>query len=65
MLIPHESYNHLECPKCHKQTIVQQSQDVYSCISCGFRRDLSTPHLGDLGGAIVAIASILLLIAIL
>lgn len=65
MLVPKEYYHHLECPKCHKHTIVQQSKDVYSCINCGFRRDLSMPRLGDVERAILAIASTILLIAIL
>ena len=65
MLVPKEYYHHLECPKCHKHTVVQQSKSLYSCINCDFRRDLSMPRLGDVGGAILAIVTTILLIAIM
>lgn len=39
---PTSSYPlNLECPKCQKHTIVQESEKVYSCINCSFRRDLT------------------------
>ncbi|MGF1495731.1 MAG: hypothetical protein ACFB8W_02740 [Elainellaceae cyanobacterium] len=31
----------IECPKCGKRTVVLHSADVYQCLNCDFRRDLS------------------------
>lgn len=31
----------MECPKCGRKGLVKQSNDVYQCLWCRFRRDLS------------------------
>jgi ribosomal protein L37AE/L43A len=31
----------LECPKCSKKAVVQRTSDLYLCLSCDFKRDLS------------------------
>lgn len=31
----------LECPKCSKKAVVQRTSDLYVCLSCDFKRDLS------------------------
>lgn len=62
MLIQPQFPQHLECPKCGKQTIVQRDRDVYRCISCGFRRDLSESPLTKFAEAILGLFALLLLI---
>ncbi|MGG6293553.1 hypothetical protein ACQ4M4_03930 [Leptolyngbya sp. AN02str] len=32
----------VECPKCGKCSIVSPSHKLYQCLSCDFKRDLST-----------------------
>ena len=49
-MLPPVSQSHaLECPKCGKHSIVQHKSDVYCCLNCGFRRDLSHGNLEGLG----------------
>jgi len=34
----------LECPKCHKNSLVRcehSEHDLFQCINCGYRRDLT------------------------
>ncbi len=33
----------MECPQCGKKTIIQRKTDLYECIGCDFKRDLTTP----------------------
>ena len=33
----------LECRKCSKKAVVQRTSDLYVCLSCDFKRDLSKP----------------------
>ena len=32
----------MECPRCDRKGLVQRNSDVYKCVYCGFRRDLSS-----------------------
>ncbi|MEB3356401.1 MAG: hypothetical protein VKK04_06720 [Synechococcales bacterium] len=36
----------IECPKCGKHTVVLHAPDLYQCLNCDFRRDLSKDN-GD------------------
>jgi len=31
----------LDCPRCDRKGLVQRNADIYQCVYCGFRRDLS------------------------
>lgn len=31
----------VECPKCSKKAVVQRSDNLYQCVACDFKRDLS------------------------
>ncbi|MDG2615572.1 hypothetical protein P7L53_04880 [Thermoleptolyngbya sichuanensis XZ-Cy5] len=33
----------VECPSCGKKTVVLAGPNLYQCLSCDFKRDLSTP----------------------
>lgn len=32
----------IECPRCGKNSLVQRNDDLYQCLSCDFKRDLSS-----------------------
>lgn len=40
MLTVTETKDALECPKCGKKVLVQESKTKYSCLWCNFSRDL-------------------------
>jgi len=31
----------MECPRCDRKGLVQRNAEVYQCVYCGFRRDLT------------------------
>lgn len=41
MLTVTETKDSLECPKCGKKVLVQESKTKYSCLWCNFSRDLT------------------------
>lgn len=55
----------LECPKCGKKVLVRQDNTRYSCLWCGFHRDISQPRLGGLEAIISALAALFLLMFLL
>ncbi|USR92367.1 hypothetical protein NEA10_06490 [Phormidium yuhuli AB48] len=36
-----------ECPRCGKYSIVQQSDTRWTCLNCGFSKNLSHHHSND------------------
>jgi len=34
----------IECPKCSKKGLVHRQNDLYQCLICDFKRDLSEPN---------------------
>ncbi len=38
-------HDHLmECPECGRKALVKQSNTIYQCLCCEFKRDLANPH---------------------
>lgn len=37
----------IECPRCHKHTVVEAREDYYVCLSCRFKRDVSKRAADD------------------
>ncbi|MCA1993562.1 MAG: hypothetical protein LDL41_16195 [Coleofasciculus sp. S288] len=33
----------IECPECGKKSVVRHKEELYECLSCNFKRDLSEP----------------------
>lgn len=56
----------IECPRCGKHSVVQQTENAYRCLNCNFHRDLSRPgEESTLGLFVAALATVLVLVAIL
>lgn len=36
----------LECPNCGKHTVVNHHGDIYHCLNCNFKKDLTHAVLG-------------------
>jgi len=64
MLTSFHDCSYLECPRCGKHAIAQESSSVYVCLNCGFRRNTSEPQLGESPVWLALILLILLLIFI-
>lgn len=41
MLIDSTNLSPLECPRCSKRTLIQQTASRFKCINCGFFRNIS------------------------
>lgn len=51
MLVPlQSSVQQIECPHCHKHTIVKHGESEYVCLNCNFRRDLTYGTFGSTFG---------------
>lgn len=37
----------MDCPNCGKRGLIRQTSDIYQCLCCGFKRNLSEPGLED------------------
>lgn len=57
MLVPYQQqYDpHIECPHCHRHSIVKHGESEYVCLNCDFRRDLAEPHLGRFGNLLMGL----------
>jgi uncharacterized protein (DUF983 family) len=46
---PPEQYHPypFKCPRCGENYLVQKTSDVYVCLKCRFREDVSEPYTGD------------------
>jgi ribosomal protein L37AE/L43A len=56
----------LECPKCGKYTVVQQDDNVYSCINCDFTRDLNDEESdANVGSFLFSVFTVLLLVLLM
>ncbi len=36
--------HHLECPRCHKHTVIIQGENRYECLSCGWWKDVGESY---------------------
>ena len=36
-----QTHESMECPRCDRKGLVSRNNEVYKCVYCGFRRDLS------------------------
>ncbi len=37
----------MDCPNCGRKCLVRQNNDIYQCLCCSFRRNLSEPSLDN------------------
>jgi hypothetical protein len=37
----------MDCPNCGKRGLVRQTNDIYQCLCCSFKRNLSEPSFGE------------------
>ncbi|MEC5030349.1 MAG: hypothetical protein SAL07_10580 [Oscillatoria sp. PMC 1051.18] len=58
----HQNHSVVECPRCGRHTIVQESATQWTCLNCSFSKDLSKPGLGSL---VIVLGLIFLAIALL
>ncbi|MDB9496832.1 hypothetical protein PN441_15695 [Spirulina major CS-329] len=38
---------HASCPKCEKYTMIRESEKVWKCLNCDFKKDFSPPKPKD------------------
>lgn len=66
MLVPYQQQHdpHIECPHCHRHSIVKHGESEYVCLNCDFRRDLSAPHLGRFGNLLLGVLAFVLVLLV-
>lgn len=51
----------MDCPSCGRRGLVKQSNDIYHCLCCGFRRNLSNSIFsGEIFWTIIALVLVTL-----
>lgn len=57
----------VECPKCHKIGFVKRSDDIYQCIYCHYRHQLSASDWSDdfIPSTIAAVLAFLFMLVLL
>jgi hypothetical protein len=59
-----ESRKFLECPHCHRHTIVQHGDSEYVCLNCNFRADVQGDSNSANGGFFAVMVGIGMILAL-